>query len=170
MEKNISNDQIYKTSLYGRFGYFIMIFPFLIVSIMFMMGGYEQITSFKDIYEILTGIFLMLLGLGFAIVVLRNLYFIFYFGKRFVLKNDQLEYYGFFRKIKIKWDDIKKVSTNHSLKAYVLLAITTHSNKRGYSMDVSGLKPNYSILVNEIEKRRNGNFNATINQNNPKEL
>ena len=100
--------------------------------------------------------------MGGLYAIVRNLYFIVYLGKRFVLKEDCMEYYGFVRRIKIKWDDMKEVSINHRMQAYVLLAITTNSNKRGYSMDISGLKPNYSTLVKEIEKRKNDAFDGTI--------
>lgn len=158
MENNISNDQVYQTSFYGRFGYFVMTIIFLIATPICLGVGYENLLHPDPWSEIFAGIFFTVIGLGGVYAIIRNLYFIIYFGKRFVLKNDQLEYYGFFRRIKIQWNDIKEVSTNHSMQAYVLLAITTHSNKRGYSMDISGLKPTYSSLLEEIEKRRNGIF------------
>lgn len=168
MDKNISNEQIYKTSLYGRFGYFVMTIVLSIFSPLFFGVGYQNLVHPDPWSEILVGIFFIVLGLGGIYLIITNLYYIIYFGKRFVLKDDCLEYYGFFKKIKIKWCDIKNVLVNYRQGAYVILYIS--SSVKSYRMDISGLKPNYSILLEEIEKRRNDTFNATINQNNPKEL
>lgn len=168
MEKNISNNQIYKTSFYGRFGYIVMTIALSIFSPIFLGVGYQSLVHPDPWSEILVGIFFIVVGLGGIYLIITNLYYIVYFGKRFVLKDDYLEYYGFFKKIKIKWSDIKNIFVNYRQGAYVILYI--ESSHKTYKMDISGLKPTYSVLLKEIEKRRNDTFNVTINQNNPKEL
>lgn len=169
MEKNISNDQIYKTSLYGRFGYFVMTLVLLLVGSLLLGLGYKLLSNLEKWYDIFSGILFFSIGLVSMVIIIHNLYNLFSWKKRFILTNEQLEYYGCFRKIKINFNDIKEMYTSHHAQAYVYIQVLTLSGK-SYSMDVSGLKPNYSILVNEIEKRRNETFNATINQNNQKEL
>lgn len=127
MDKNISYEQIYKTSLYGRFGYFVMTLVLLLVGSLLLGLGHKLLFNLEKWYDIFSGILFFSIGLVSMVIIIHNLYNLFSWKKRVILTNEQLEYYGCFRKIKIKFNDIKEMYTNHHAQAYVYIQVLTLS-------------------------------------------
>lgn len=159
MNEFLQNDQVYKTSLYGRLGYFVMILMYLIFVAVFIGFGYEKIIDPDFPTEIIVGFLFFGMGLGLLRWLISDLYFLFSFRNRVVLDNENIIYYGCFKTLKIKWNDICYTRLSLRQGPYALLWITTNQRKLPYILDVSGLKPTYSVLMDEVNKRKDRNSN-----------
>ncbi|HLD24212.1 MAG TPA: hypothetical protein VJA83_09755 [Sulfuricurvum sp.] len=157
MDKFLENAQVYKTSLYGRLGYFVMILMYLIFVPVFIGFGYKKIITPDFISEIIVGF--LFFGIGFVLLLwfIGDLYFLFSFRSRVELDNENIIYYGCFKTLKIKWNDIGDTRLSLREGPYALLWITTNQRKWPYILDVSGIKPTYSVLMEEIDKRKDRN-------------
>ncbi|ADR34138.1 hypothetical protein Sulku_1476 [Sulfuricurvum kujiense DSM 16994] len=157
MDEFLQNDQVYKTSLYGRLGYFVMILMYLIFVPVFIGLGYEKIITPDYPTEIIVGILFFGMGLGLVRWLICDLFFLFSFRNRVVLENDNIIYYGCFKTLKIKWNDIGYIRLSLRTGPYALLWITVKQRRWPYMLDVSGLKPSYTKLMEEVEKRKDRN-------------
>jgi len=154
VDEFLQNNHVYKTSLYGRLGYFVMILMYLIFVPVFIGFGYEKIITPDFPTEIIVGFLFFGMGLGLLRWLISDLFFLFSFKNRVVLDNENIIYYGCFKTLRIKWNDISYSRLSLRAGPYALLWITVKQRRWPYILDVSGLKPTYSELIEEVDKRK----------------
>lgn len=145
----------YITSNYGRFGYFVMFFPYALFGLMFIFyaidavkGTYSKSTGFAIVITML-GVF----SLNRLVSCIVNLLSI---SPRFITTEHYIEYRGILGNKVFMWSDIKSVGlTFNGSSPFVTLVLSTKSRRLAYMLDVSGLKPDYHVLYSEVQQRIN---------------
>ncbi len=156
LDKPLPNGaKAYITSNYGRFGYFVMFFPYALFSLMFILyaidvlkGTYSKSTGFA-IFVTILGVF-SLKRLVSCIVHLLSI------SPRFITTEHYMQYRGIIGKKVFKWSDIKSVGLHFGGSSPVVtLVVSTKLRRWPYMLDVSGLKPNYHVLYSEVQQHIN---------------
>ncbi|WP_319588275.1 hypothetical protein [uncultured Desulfobulbus sp.] len=152
----------YTTSLYGRFGYFVMCFPYALFALMFLPVLKDMVTGIHD-NDIVSEVFFIAIGIGSLFIFFYNLYQITKFSPRFITTSNVLIHKGILGTKMFDWKDVTKISLNYAGKSpYVLLNIFTKKRKLRCKLDVSGLEPNYKEFINDIRVRMKNVGNDSV--------
>ena len=157
----MEEQKIFTTSLYGRFGYFVMSIAFLLVVSIFASGLKDMIYG-KYTDGFIFGIFIILLEISLSYYLVHCLKYFLSPSFRFKISNDNIVYNGIFSEKSFAFENISGVAIDYGGKSpFIFLLIYSSKRKRPYKLDASGLKPNYEILnqcikdkLNRLEKNK----------------
>ena len=159
----MENQEIFSTSLYGRFGYFVMSISTAFVMSIFA-GVFIDVIHGNFTDGILFGIFIILYEISVFYLLVHCLKNLLNPSFRLKITNRDIVYNGIFSIKSFAFESINKVTLDFSgsKSPFVYLLIYSSKRKRPFRLDVSGLKPNYKILYQCIRDRMDsdlpGNF------------
>ena len=149
----MENKKIFTTSLYGRFGYFVMSIAFALIMLIFASGLKDMICG-KYTDGILFGILIILFEISGSYYLAHCLRCLLSPSFRFKISNENIVYNGIFSKKKFAFENINGVNIDYGHSCpFVFLLIYSSKRKRPFKLDASGLKPNYETLNQCIKDR-----------------
>ena len=150
----MENQEIFSTSLYGRFGYFVMSIAATLVMSIFA-GVLKDIIYGNYTDGILFGIFIILYEISVFYLLINCLRNLLNPSFRLKITSDEIIYNGIFSMKSFAFESINKITIDFSgsKSPFVYLIIYSSIRKRPFKLDVSGLKPNYKILYQCISDR-----------------
>ena len=150
----MENQEIFSTSLYGRFGYFVMSIATALVMSIFA-GVLKDIIYGNYTDGILFGILIILYEISGSYLIVNCLRNLINPSFRLKITNKNIVYNGFFSIKSFSFESINKVTLDFSgsKSPFVYLLIYSSKRKKPFRLDVSGLKPNYKILYQCIRDR-----------------
>jgi hypothetical protein len=152
----------YTTSLYGRFGFLVMCFPFALCALMFLPVINDMVTGIHD-NDIGSEVFFIAIGISSLFFFFYNICQIMKVSPRFITTSNMLICKGILGEKLFDWKDVTDISVNFAGKSpYVLLNIFTKKRKFGCKLDVSGLEPNYKEFIDDIRVRMKNVGNDSV--------
>lgn len=161
---SMENQEIFSTSLYGRFGYFVMSIATALVMSIFA-GVLKDIIYGNYTDGILFGILIILYEISGSYLIVNCLRNLINPSFRLKITNKNIVYNGFFSIKSFSFESINKVTLDFSgsKSPFVYLLIYSSKRKKPFRLDVSGLKPNYKILYQCIRDRMDSFKNWILN-------
>ena len=149
----MKDQKIFTTSLYGRFGYFVMSIAFALIVLIFLYG-IQDIIHGQYTYE---GVILTILfGISGIYYLTHCLKCLLSPSFRFKISDENIIYNGIFSKKIFAFENINRFSIHYGHRSpFVFLLIYSSKRKRPFKLDASGLNPNYEILNQCIKDRLN---------------
>ena len=139
--------------MYGRFGYFVMSIACALIMLIFA-SGLQDIIYGKYTDGISGIILIILLGISGPYYLAHCLIRFLSPSFRFQISDQNIVYNGIFSKKIFAFKNINGFKINYTRRSpFVFLLIYSSERKRPFTLDVSGLRPNYNILIQCIKDR-----------------